>query len=188
MLEANFAHTERHESTLKAHLALQTKVRQYAYICRRRNRPLFLTEPYLCDALLRLVPEVVQNRVLDSHSSFGELRETFQICQREETLLRARHGNVLPQPTTPKSYAASPAQPANESGRESKIRPCFGCGGLHFRKECPHKLKACGNCGRVGHTTEMCRASIIKDSVGNVRALVEPKRESWSRSTCGTRR
>ena len=33
----------------------------------------------------------------------------------------------------------------------SKINPCYGCGQIHYYKECPFRRKECFNCDHKGH-------------------------------------
>ena len=51
-LEAGFFRPSRYESTNEAYEELMSKMRVYGYICRRRQRPSFLTQPFLSDFLL----------------------------------------------------------------------------------------------------------------------------------------
>ena len=38
-----------------------------------------------------------------------------------------------------------------------KINPCYGCGQIHYYKECPFRRKECFNCGKKGHNYMHCR-------------------------------
>ena len=163
-LELEFLTTSRSDSTLLAIKNVLKQVRVYGYICRRRNRPSFLTPPFLIDTLLRAVPLVVEHRIKDlglTPTTFEEARST---CTEAESLLKQRHGGLLPQPTTPKSYSTS----------TSITKPCWGCGEYHLRHECPHRHERCSHCGKLGHINSVCRTVVIQDNVGNPRVQITP--------------
>ena len=40
---------------------------------------------------------------------------------------------------------------------DSNLSPCFGCGGSHWRKDCPHKNSECFLCHKKGHLRSVCK-------------------------------
>ena len=106
-LEAKFYTIPRCESFSEAHSTLLRHVRVYSYIAQRRGKENFITEPLLSDALLRCIPKVVRNRVLDKEPPFLTFSAALVACKRAEATLKLKHGGVLPTLTTPVSYAAA---------------------------------------------------------------------------------
>src|SRR5699024_7130448 len=79
------------------------------------------------------------------------------------SVLKARNGGQLPQPTTSLTYTT-----------EASNTLCYGCGEPHLRKHCPHRQDRCAKCSRIGHISRVCKAHIIQDNVGNPRLIVQP--------------
>lgn len=56
-------------------------------------------------------------------------------------------------------------QAAKSSASEEKPKTaCFGCGGLHWKKNCPHKEAKCFACSKVGHIAAFCRTKDAKQT------------------------
>ena len=163
LLELSFFSPPRAATVMAAQGALLERVRAYSYICARRGRINFLTAPFLSDCLLRSVPMVVQHRVCDFHDNFLNFATTLDLCFDSENKLTSRNGGVLPEPTTPLTYAAVVLPPKLD---------CHGCGGKHFRKNCPHRETRCSKCHYQGHTTDYCRSHVVLDSAGNKRLTI----------------
>ena len=48
--------------------------------------------------------------------------------------------------------------PGTSKGVGTKPKtPCFGCGKLHWKKDCPHKNTQCRTCSGIGHLAAFCR-------------------------------
>ena len=43
-----------------------------------------------------------------------------------------------------------------------KPSPCYGCGGLHFKKDCYFTNKKCFSCNFLGHKSMRCRRKKLK--------------------------
>lgn len=52
------------------------------------------------------------------------------------------------------------------SNRPSK--PCYGCGGNHWKKDCPHAKTKCHKCGKIGHIARVCKNMGKQDSTHSV--------------------
>lgn len=48
---------------------------------------------------------------------------------------------------------SSDSKPSNVTPRQS----CFGCGGKHWKSDCPFKNAKCYSCQQVGHISKVCR-------------------------------
>ena len=164
-VELSFFALPRSPSVMDAKCDLLKLVRTYTYMCRRHERPNFLTNPFLSDALLRSVPIVVEHRVHDYHSGLVDFVDTLKRCQEAESALRVRHGGSLPAPPAPLSFAT----------KRAPSTACFGCGGDHWRVACPHREDRCPRCGKLGHVKSHCRMTFLKDSAGNTRVALTPR-------------
>jgi hypothetical protein len=66
-------------------------------------------------------------------------------------------------PTAPNFGARSQPSafaPAKGAPPSNTQHGCYACGSpTHAKRNCPHLMKACDNCGRVGHLKATCRAA-----------------------------
>jgi hypothetical protein len=60
-----------------------------------------------------------------------------------------------------------------EHDRSGKEYDCKRCGTRHVFRNCPSFKKKCGNCNRLGHITELCRARKKVDTVLNENIDIE---------------
>ena len=54
----------------------------------------------------------------------------------------------------------------NKHSNNNKSFPksnCFGCGGKHWKNDCPFKNAVCHNCKKSGHIRRVCKSNINKD-------------------------
>ena len=52
-----------------------------------------------------------------------------------------------------------------------KISPCYGCGQIHYYKECPFRRKECFNCVEKGHKQIYCRKPKKQKGVKNEKCI-----------------
>ncbi|CAB0013442.1 unnamed protein product [Nesidiocoris tenuis] len=86
---------------------------------------------------------------------------------------RSRHQSR----STSRSSAPWHRSRSNSRQNESQIAPpsrCFGCNGLHWRKDCKFLNAQCSKCSKFGHASEHCRQS---------RFLPGPSRSRTHRNT-----
>lgn len=57
----------------------------------------------------------------------------------------------------------------------TKSNASAGCGGTHWRKDCPHLKSRCREYGKIGHISKACRNRTITDSAGVRRMVAQPK-------------
>eukprot|EP00917_Polyrhabdina_sp_WS-2016_P003600 GHVP01008146.1.p1 GENE.GHVP01008146.1~~GHVP01008146.1.p1 ORF type:complete len:155 (-),score=9.96 GHVP01008146.1:294-758(-) len=60
--------------------------------------------------------------------------------------------------------------------------PCLGCGGTHFRRDCPHKEVLCTKCRRSCHIVSVCR-TMITGPADNPQVIVERRRGKVTQNT-----
>ena len=63
-------------------------------------------------------------------------------------------------PTTSSAYSSNFNRNANSNLKGSHVKPknpCSGCGGLHWKRDCPYKDSECFNCNGKGHIKKVCR-------------------------------
>lgn len=70
-------------------------------------------------------------------------------------------------------YAAQEQSEAAPARRPSGA--CFGCGELHFRKDCPYREHLCVGCGRKGHLAKVCPRQLIPDGTGGAKGYIQNK-------------
>ena len=63
---------------------------------------------------------------------------------------------------------------ANSNSNKPK-NPCSGCGGSHWKRDCPYKDAECFNCNNKGHIKKVCR---IKNPKSNSTNRIESDNES----------
>lgn len=74
-----------------------------------------------------------------------------------------RSENQSKSPTNQSKLPANQSKsPANQSksptGNENRPpRPCWGCGAMHFSKDCPYRQHRCNDCNKIGHKEGYCR-------------------------------
>ena len=175
-LELAFFSLPRETTVHRAHSTLIRAIRTYSYVSRRRSRANFLTEPFAADALLRCVPEVVANRVQDKHPPLLKFSEALAACQQAESQLRLRHGGSLPPTLAPVSYIGTPSPRPTPTPKGA----CYGCGGNHFRRDCPHLKLRCSSCNKLGHSSTHCRTVVVKDNMGNPKIVLQPHQSKVS--------
>jgi hypothetical protein len=66
-----------------------------------------------------------------------------------------------------------------EHDRSGKEYDCKRCGTRHVFRNCPSFKKKCGNCNRLGHITELCRARKNVDTVLNENIDIEDSDEDF---------
>ena len=53
--------------------------------------------------------------------------------------------------------------------------PCYGCGQVHWYKDCPFKLKTCVKCKKRGHKSTHCRSKNKNKSFVKIAKTEEPE-------------
>eukprot|EP00923_Selenidium_pygospionis_P015362 GHVN01026746.1.p1 GENE.GHVN01026746.1~~GHVN01026746.1.p1 ORF type:complete len:135 (-),score=15.38 GHVN01026746.1:779-1183(-) len=95
-----------------------------------------------------------------------------------EEQLKREHGGELPPQAGNLVYAAGQD---DKKGTPAKVKPpptqpCWSCGEMHWKKDCPHKQTLGKKCKKKGHLTTFCRTEIYKDQMGKPRVEVTPTR------------
>ena len=57
-----------------------------------------------------------------------------------------------------------PSKPNTKTGNNKPSKPCSGCGGSHWRNDCPFKNAKFFNCDRKGHLSKFCFSKSKSDS------------------------
>ena len=71
--------------------------------------------------------------------------------------------NSQPKPKTNTNYKQQ-----HSSSKNKPKSPCTGCGGNHWKNDCPFKDKECYKCKMIGHIQKMCRTPKKFSSKTNV--------------------
>ena len=137
----------------------------YHYMVERRGNHSILGRTQEIRMAFSLIPERVATALKMERGV--ELRsglEVFEAAKDMETIL------TRIKPNTRTVYQAL------EKPEDTKmVGKCFGCGGDHFRRNCPNRKDRCAHCGWIGHTSEMCRNKVIHDSAGVRKMVAAPK-------------
>lgn len=152
-----------------AHSAYQKLTENYQYMCRRRNRHDILGIQQRVDIIFKVLPpDLAQQIRVTKPEMVWSVMSLFEYAlTMEDMLTRAR-------PTKPAVVLASQPVYAGDSAM-GVGKACWGCGGPHLRKVCPHAKDMCAICGKIGHISQMCRNKVIRDKAGQKRMVATPK-------------
>ncbi len=169
------------------------KLTNYARCRGRWNLPHLLTDAIIPISLKLSLPidieehlniQNVQNETVDSISKTAAIVEAARIRTRTITALAqpthydygGPHRQIYR--TNPpieggpyQGIHALPAAPQSYSGPPRSN--CNGCGGDHWRKNCPHRESRCYNCEEIGHISTVCRTSVDRDRSGRLTSKVK---------------
>ena len=57
-----------------------------------------------------------------------------------------------------------PSKPNTKTGNNNPSKPCSGCGGSHWRNDCPFKTAKCFSCDRKSRLSKFCFSKTKSDS------------------------
>lgn len=142
----------------------------YAYLCRRRLRHSAIGKPQLAVLAMQLLPTEVTRAIRRAQpAKQWDPMDLFSYALDMEDALQNDSDNSK----ALIAYPVSPILPKIDANMGTKT--CFGCGGDHLRKNCPHRKDRCAECGKIGHISRACRNKAIFDSAGRRRVVALPK-------------
>lgn len=92
----------------------------------------------------------------------------------------ARDGQAMSHPQhgahfVQSSHSSKSAPDTNFKSNNKPNNPCAGCGGNHWRKECPYINSTCHSCNKKGHLQKCCYASKSKPKTNKNSSFRNPK-------------
>ena len=154
----------------------------YTYMCRRRQRIPILQEQQLVDLAFAYLPSVVSDKVRQNNpGKVWELNDLFEYALKMESVVMRDSSRGFAAAVFQADH--NPLMEDEPSSAKPKKGKCFGCGGAHLKKNCPHKRDRCAKCNKIGHTGEVCRAKIVTDTAGKARITATPTQKGATVTT-----
>src|SRR5215469_4585156 len=75
-------------------------------------------------------------------------------------------------------YKKNALSSPNKFNKKNSGLSCFGCGGNHFRKDCPYKEAKCHKCDKFGHISPVCKSEKVNNST---KAHINANNSKYSR-------
>eukprot|EP00917_Polyrhabdina_sp_WS-2016_P006753 GHVP01015048.1.p1 GENE.GHVP01015048.1~~GHVP01015048.1.p1 ORF type:complete len:1147 (-),score=69.73 GHVP01015048.1:451-3891(-) len=182
-IEVEVLSPRRQETSVAARVYLSDMWTAYFHMCRRRARKTILHTQHVLESIDAVVPSVVFEKELTSMKP-EEPSKRLMFFDHAEKLLRQHFGSldrVTFCTSAAKNVDAAPPAPQHSSHFTG--HKCYGCGGDHFRKDCPHRAAICEQCGTAGHISSQCRRMMVGGGPGHPQVVVERSRGKLTQTT-----
>jgi hypothetical protein len=162
--EKNLFNPSRQETVRNAYFKFKNRNQTYGYMCERHHRYVAVGRQQQTSMFLKCIPLTVANKlVLEPGYESKDVYDLYHRALEIENALK----RITVQPSV--DFDVFPVE------RTPGVCPRCGVEGNHWAKNCPFKDVECLKCGRTGHTSNACKAAVIKDTAGRDRILIEPK-------------
>lgn len=180
-VESQLFHGKRQPTTLDAECWLEDTVGRYCRLARRHGVGAAISNHRLVEATFASLPHAVETELRQKYTKFHTLDQLFREAREVEAELLRAHGKI-PEPlgafpVVDRSMEDGEIRPSDAS--KATERPRFRCGccgsANHPKKDCPKKHYRCHNCLEIGHLSNVCTATVEKDSQERVRTVFKSK-------------